>query len=88
MPEAQARVVASHLTESAQMATKSELDALRLEMKEEMGQLRLEMKEEMAQLKSSVDQKLGAMETRLVRWHFGTTISIIAVLTALRLLGV
>ena len=79
MPEAQARVVASHLTDSTQMATKEDVAALR----QEMGEMRLAMEK----MRREQKDEMGQLESRIIRWQFGSTLTLLAVLTALRLFG-
>ena len=63
MPEAQARVVASHLIDSGQLATQADVEKMRLDLKD----------------------KMSRMESYLVRWLFASTLTLLAVLTALRI---
>ena len=73
MEENQAEIIASHIPDWSQFATKQDIAELKFEFKQDMTELRFEFKQDIAELKSG-----------LMRWQWVQLGAVVALLTALR----
>ncbi len=73
MEERQAEIIASHIPDWSQFATKQDLAELKAEFKQDIIELKSEFKQDVAELKSD-----------LMRWQWVQMGTVVAVLTALR----
>ena len=73
MEENQAEIIASHIPDWSQFATKQDIAELKFEFKQDMTELRSEFKQNIAELKSG-----------LMRWQWVQLGAVVALLTALR----
>ena len=73
MEETQAEIIASHIPDWSQFATKQDLAELKSEFKQDIVELKSEFKQDIAELKSD-----------LMRWQWIQMGAVVALLTALR----
>ena len=95
MEENQAEIIASHIPDWSQFATKQDMAELKSEFKQDMTELRFEFKQDMAELKSEFKQDIAELRSEfkqdiaelksgLMRWQWVQVGAIVALLTALR----
>ena len=99
MEEKQAEIIASHIPDWSQFATKQDMAELKSELKSEFKQdiaeLKSEFKQDMAELKSElksefkqdvagIKQNMAELKTDLMRWQWVQLGAIVALLAALR----
>ena len=99
MEEKQAEIIASHIPDWSQFATKQDMAELKSELKSEFKQdiaelksefkqdiaeLKSEFKQDMAELKSEFKQDMAGLKTDLMRWQWVQLGAIVALLAALR----
>ncbi len=87
MPEVQAQVVAAHLPDWSQFATKEDISALRVEfgrlenrMENQMTGLENRMENQMTGLENRIENRMARMENRLIRWMVGIFLTFFALL--------
>ena len=73
MEETHAKIIASHIPDWSQFATKQDLAELKSEFKQDIVELKSEFKQDIAELKSD-----------LMRWQWVQMGAVVALLTALR----
>ncbi len=79
MPEVQAQVVAAHLPDWSQFATKEDISALRVEfgrLENQMTGLESRMENQI----TGLENRLARMENRLIRWMVGIFLTFFALL--------
>ena len=95
MEETQAEIIASHIPDWSQFATKQDMAELKSELKSEFKQdiaeLKSEFKQDIAELKSEfkqdvagIKQNMAELKTDLMRWQWVQLGAIVALLAALR----
>ena len=95
MEEKQAEIIASHIPDWSQFATKQDMAELKSELKQDtaelkselkqdMAELKSEFKQDMAELKSELKQDMAELKTDLMRWQWVQLGAIVALLAALR----
>ena len=99
MEEKQAVIIASHIPDWSQFATKQDISELRLEFKQDMAEfksefkqgmaeLKSEFKQDMAELKSGFKQGMAELKIDLIRWQWVRLGAIMALLVASRFIPV
>ena len=84
MEEKQAEIIASHIPDWSQFATKQDMAELKSELKQDMAGLKSEFKQDVAELKSEFKQDMAGLKTDLMRWQWVQLGAIVALLAALR----
>ena len=86
MEEKQAIIIASHIPDWSQFATKQDMAELKLEFKQGMAALKSEFKQDMAELrsefKSGLKQDMAELKIVLIRWQWVRLGVIMALLVA------
>ncbi len=77
MEERQAEIIASHIPDWSQFATKQDLAELKAELKSEF-------KQDIVELKSEFKQDVAELKSDLMRWQWVQMGAVVALLTALR----
>ena len=65
MEEKQAEIIASHIPDWSQFATKQDMAELKSEFKQDMAELKSEFKQDMAELKSEFKQDMAELKSEL-----------------------
>ena len=88
MEEKQAEIIASHIPDWSQFATKQDMaelkSELKAEFKQDMVELKAELKQDIAELKAEFKQDMAELKTDLMRWQWVQLGAIVALLAALR----
>ena len=88
MEETHAEIIASHIPDWSQFATKQDLAELKAELKSEFKQditeLKSEFKQDVAELKSEFKQDVAELKSDLMRWQWVQMGAVVALLAALR----
>ena len=77
MEERQAEIIASHIPDWSQFATKQDLAELKAELKSEF-------KQDIVELKSEFKQDVAELKSDLMRWQWVQMGAVVALLAALR----
>ena len=65
MEEKQAAIIASHIPDWSQFATKQDMAELKSELKQDTSELKSELKQDMAELKSELKQDMAELKSEL-----------------------
>ena len=84
MEENQAEIIASHIPDWSQFATKQDIAELKFEFKQDMTELRSEFKQDITELRSEFKQDIAELKSGLMRWQWVQLGAVVALLTALR----
>ena len=84
MEEKQAEIIASHIPDWSQFATKQDMAELKSEFKQDMAELKSELKSEFKQDVAEIKQNMAELKTDLMRWQWVQLGAIVALLAALR----
>ena len=84
MEETQAEIIASHIPDWSQFATKQDMAELKSELKSEFKQDIAELKSEFKQDVAGIKQNMAELKTDLMRWQWVQLGAIVALLADLR----
>ena len=85
MPEPQAEVLASEQSRliENELATKQDIEQLRLTTKRDMKELETALKRDIAELRTELKRDISEFKAEILKWMFGALLGQTAILTAL-----